>query len=333
MTSWVGHEAPEAAFALALEGGALHHAWLLTGPEGVGKASFAKAAGRRLLGPGIQHDPLIAARSHPDLKVVEREVWDGKSPPNVVPYDERKPDDAPARSIRIAQIRMLLPVLAKSPSLGTRRAIIIDSADDMERPAANALLKSLEEPPTGTVFLLVSHAPGRLLPTIRSRCRVLRFPALTEGQMRPALADALPDADAGEIEALVTVGEGSPGRAMRFAGLDVAGLDRAMATIATTGDPQVSERAALAKALALKSAQPRYEAFLERVPSFLAAQAKTLTGPALARALDAHAAARDVAAAARGLSLDAQGTVWELAGLIAGLAGPTASAPPRRRAG
>ena len=333
MTPWIGHEAAEAAFSRALDSGSLHHAWLLTGPEGVGKASFAKAAGRKLLGAGTQHDPLIAARSHPDLKVVEREVWDGKSPPNIVPYDERKPDDAPARSIRIAQIRMLLPVLAKAPSLGSRRAIIIDSADDMERPAANALLKSLEEPPTGTVFLLVSHAPGRLLPTIRSRCRVLRFPALSDNEMRRALGHALPDTDGAEIDALVTAGEGSPGRALRFAGLDVAGLDQAMATIATTGDPQVSERAALARALSARSAQPRYEAFLERVPAFLAAQARTLSGPALAKALDAHTAARDVAAAARGLSLDAQGTVWELAGLIAGLAGPTAVAPLRRRAG
>ena len=333
MTSLVGHEAAEAAFARALDGGSLHHAWLLTGPEGVGKASFARAAGRKLLGPGASHDALIAARSHPDFKLVEREVWDGKSPPSIVPYDERKPDDAPARSIRVAQIRSLLGVLAKSPSLSPRRAIIIDSADDMERPAANALLKSLEEPPAGTVFLLVSHAPGRLLPTIRSRCRVLRFPALGEPEMRRALSGALPDAEAAEIDALVTAGEGSPGRALRFAGLDVAGLDRAMATIATTGDPQMSERAALARALSAKSAQPRYEAFLERVPGFLAARARELTGPALARALDAHAAARDVAAAARGLSLDAQATVWELAALIAGLAGPTAAAPPRRRAG
>lgn len=330
MTSMVGHEAAEAAFAQALAGGSLHHAWLLTGPEGVGKAGFAKAAARRLLGPGTQHDALIAARSHPDLKVVEREVWDGKSPPNIVPYDERKPDDAPARSIRIAQIRMLLPVLAKSPSLGARRAIVIDSADDMERPAANALLKSLEEPPTGTVFLLVSHAPGRLLPTIRSRCRVLRFRALGDAEMRRALSDALPDADGGEIDALVTAGEGSPGRALRFAGLDVAGLDRAIAAIANTGDPHVAERSALAKALAGKSAQPRYEAFLERAPAFLAARARELTGAALARALDAHMAARELAGAARGLSLDAQGTVWEMAALIAALAEPQA---PRRRAG
>lgn len=333
MTAMIGHAAAEAAFARALDGGWLHHAWLLTGPEGVGKASFAKAAGRQLLGPGTQHDPLIAARSHPDFQLIEREVWDKSSPPRIMPYDDRKPEDAPARSIRVAQIRSLLGVLAKSPALGTRRAIVIDSADDMERPAANALLKSLEEPPTGTVFLLVSHAPGRLLPTIRSRCRVLRFPALADAEMRRALSGALPDADAAEIDALVTAGEGSPGRALRFAGLDVAGLDRAMATIATTGDRQVSERAALAKALSAKSAQPRYEAFLERVPSFLAARARGLTGPALGRALDAQAAARDVAAAARGLSLDAQGTVWELAGLIAGLAGPAADTPPRRRAG
>lgn len=334
MTSLIGHAAAEAAFAGALASGALHHAWLLVGPEGVGKASFARAAGRTLLGQHPQTDALLAARSHPDFQLIEREVWDKSSPPRIVPYDERKPEDAPARSIRIAQVRMLQAVLAKAPSLSNRRAIVIDSADDLERNAANALLKSLEEPPAGTVFFLVSHAPGRLLPTIRSRCRVLRFSALGKGDLRRALAQALPEADAAELDGLVTAGEGSPGRALRFAGLDVAGLDRAMATIADTGDPHVAERATLAKALAGKAAQPRYEAFLERAPSFLAARARGLTGPALAAALEAQAAARDLAASARALSLDAQGTVWEMAGLIAALAGPSsAPAAPRRRAG
>lgn len=330
MTSLVGHAAAEAAFAGALASGALHHGWLLVGPEGVGKASFARAAARTLLAGHPQTDALLAARSHPDFQLVEREVWDKSSPPRIVPYDERKPDEAPARSIRIAQIRALQSVLAKAPALSPRRAIVIDSADDLERSAANALLKSLEEPPAGTIFFLVSHAPGRLLPTIRSRCRLLRFSPLDEPAMRTALAGALPEADASEIAALVTAGEGSPGRALRFAGLDVAGLDRAMATIAETGDPYVAERSALAKALSLKSAQPRYEAFLERAPAFLAARARGLAGPGLAAALDAQGAARELAASARALSLDAQGTVWEMAGLIAALAGPQATG---RRAG
>ncbi|MCZ3268403.1 hypothetical protein NYZ59_19135, partial [Acinetobacter baumannii] len=85
-----------------------------------------------------------------------------------------------------------------------RRVIVIDAADELERPgASNALLKSLEEPPSGTIFLLISHAPGRLLPTIRSRCRVLRFNPLSDADMAGVLGDAMPDADGEEIATLV----------------------------------------------------------------------------------------------------------------------------------
>src|SRR3546814_4734811 len=88
------------------------------------------------------------------------------------------------------------------------------AADDLERGAANALLKNLEEPPAGTLFLLVSHAPGRLLPTIRSRCRMLRFSPLSDDEMETVLRAELPDADVHEIAALIAAGEGSPGRAL-----------------------------------------------------------------------------------------------------------------------
>lgn len=320
MTSLVGHAAAEAAFARALAGGTVHHAWLLTGPEGVGKAHFARRAAIRLLAEGAEPGALgatlevptewpaarlMGAGSHPDFRLLERAL-----------RDPDKSDVERVRSITVDQVRSLGPMFATRPSMGATRAVVIDAADDLAREGANALLKSLEEPPTGTVFFLVSHAPGRLLPTIRSRCRVLRFSALTDAEMRAALADV----DPGEVDGLIAAGEGSPGRALRFAGLDVAAIDKALAAIAETGDPQVAERSALGRALAGKSAQPRYEAFLERAPAFLAARARGLSGPALAKALDAQAAARELAGAARGLSLDAQGTVWEMAGLVATLA-------------
>jgi DNA polymerase-3 subunit delta' len=171
----------------------------------------------------------------------------------------------------------------------------------------------------GTVFLLVSHAPGRLLPTIRSRCRVLRFAALDEGDMRRALHEALPDADGDEIGTLIAAGEGSPGRAIRYAGLDVAGLDTAIAAIATDGDPMNTRRAALAKALAGKGNAARYEVFLDRVPAIIAREARGRAGKRLKTALDAQAAARDLAGAAMGLSLDAQATVFEMAAIVARL--------------
>lgn len=332
MTSLIGHDAQAEAFLAAMQGQRLHHAWLLTGPKGVGKASFAKAAALRLLaeaadpelsggGMAVDEDHRVArlfqARSHPDYRLVEREVW---KKDEIVPEDERKGDEPLARNIRVAQIRMLDRVLSVAPSLSARRAIVIDSADDMERGAANALLKSLEEPPSGTVFFLVSHMPGRLLPTIRSRCRLLRFSPLSEEQVRTALRRELPDVDPAELDAMVRAGEGAPGQALRFAGLDISDMDRGLADLARTGDPSNATRVSLAKALSLKAAQPRYEAFLERAPAFIAHQAKTRRGDALDRAVAAWSQARDLAGSATGLSLDPQATVFQLCGHVASLA-------------
>jgi DNA polymerase III subunit delta' len=206
--------------------------------------------------------------------------------------------------------------------------VIVDAADDMERPGANALLKLLEEPPSNSLFLLVSHAPARLLPTIRSRCRVLRFNPLGEADMTAALRQALPDAKDREIAELVATGDGSPGRAVRFAGLDVAGLDSAMDAIVRSGDPDNGERVALARALALKAAQPRYEILLDRLPTRIAAEARGRQGQALADAVALWEKARALAGSAVRLSLDPQATVFELAGMLASL-NRNVGQPPR----
>lgn len=328
-----GHDAQAAAFLSAMRGQRLHHAWLLVGPRGVGKARFAKAAALRLLAeaadPAIARDGLevneehriarlFHARSHPDFRLVEREVW--KKPDEVLPLDERKGDEALGRNIKVLQIRWLDRILSVAPSLSNRRAILIDAADDMERGAANALLKSLEEPPAGTVFFLVSHMPGRLLPTIRSRCRLLRLAPLGDADVRAVLQKELPEADAREIDALVRVGEGAPGQALRFAGLDIGGLDAVLEQMARTGDPSNTARAALAKALSGKVAQPRYEAFLERAPAFIARASHTRSGEALDRAVMLWSKARDLASGATGLSLDPQATAFQLGSYVAALA-------------
>jgi DNA polymerase-3 subunit delta' len=200
------------------------------------------------------------------------------------------------------------------------RAVVIDSVDDLERNAGNALLKNLEEPPPCTVFLLVSHGPERLLATIRSRCRVLRLAPLKSDAMASALRFALPDADEDEVRSLIEIGEGAPGRAIAFRGLDVEGLDEAMQALVREGDASNRRRSALAQSLALKSAQPRYEAFLARAPSLIAAIARERRGTALAEALGLWERASTLAGTARRLSLDPQSTVFELAGMLAALA-------------
>lgn len=325
MTSLAGNAAAKAAFRAAMSGAQLHHAWLFAGPEGVGKASFARSAAVRMLAEAAGAEDLpndfevpedhatrrmIEAGAHPDYRELAR-----------LPKDPAKPDDNLARSITIVQVRGLGPMFATKPSMSGRRVVVIDAIDDVERPgAANALLKNLEEPPAGTIFLLVSHSPGRLLPTIRSRCRLLRFDPLSDAEVAGVLRAQLPEASAAEIEALVRAGSGSPGKALGFAGLDLATLDGEMAAIAARGDADNAIRSRLAKTLGAKAAQPRYEAFLARVPAFIAAEARGKRGRALADALDAYDSAAQLGPLALAQSLDAQATVFEMGGILARLA-------------
>ena len=246
----LGHEAAESALDTALSGGRLHHAWLITGPEGIGKATLAYRFARRLLagrpraarvgadqmgghqmgddqtgsGPsggagGLALDPAhpvfrrVAAGAHADLITVERG------------YDEKRKR---VRSVITAEdVRRIAGFMALTPAEGGWRVAIVDGAEDMHPAAANALLKVLEEPPARAVLLLVSAAPGRLLPTIRSRCRRLRLAPLPDTAMAELLARALPEMVEAERSRLITLAEGSPGRALLLAeaeGLAIAAL-------------------------------------------------------------------------------------------------------------
>lgn len=214
--SFFGHQGEEQALADALGSGRMHHAWLLTGPKGLGKATlayrFARAAlGARHIGQRpLDADPehvvarRIAALSHPDLFVLRRGINDrGK----------------PRREITVDEARDLGVFFSLAPSEGGMRVAIIDAVDDLNRNAANALLKTLEEPPARSVLLLVCHAPGAALATIRSRCRRLALRPLGEEDVRAALGG---EAD----EALVALAKGRPGRAiaLKAQGVDAAAL-------------------------------------------------------------------------------------------------------------
>lgn len=291
--------------------GRLHHGWILAGPPGIGKAALAREialcllAGEEDCGKVAESHPaahLFAAGTHPDYAELRRL--------------ERDSGDL-ARNISVDQVRGLSRLLSTAPSISQRRIILIDAADDMERGAANALLKNLEEPPRNTVFLLVSHAPSRLLPTIRSRCRMLRLAPLDEADMAAALRLAAPELSETERAELVRVGEGSPGRALALSGLGLAAMMDTLARIAESGDPANAERIALARSLAPKAAKPRYEAFLDRVPGFIAASARERNDAALAVAIAAWEEARDLAGQAIPLSLDPAATVFELCGKVA----------------
>jgi DNA polymerase-3 subunit delta' len=328
-----GHDRPISAFLAAMQGDRLHHAWLFCGPAGVGKAMVAQELARQVLlrgaaasGAGADKTEhrnfagrLIDAGTHPDLVFVERQPRDEKAIRDLPRKDW--PDDLErARNITIDQIRALGHVFGLKPSLSRHRVVIVDAVDDLERGAANALLKNLEEPPVGTIFLMISHAPGRLLPTIRSRCRILRFETFDDDAMRVVLRRLRPSDDESEIEALVRCGQGSPGRALGYAGLDLAQIDVLLSQVARSGDASNRLRSTLAQSLSGKTAQRRYEAFLSRAPGFIADRARGLDGRALAKAIDAWSSARALGESATRQSLDPQMTIFAMLGHVASLA-------------
>jgi DNA polymerase-3 subunit delta' len=319
----VGQDRAVEQFASAWSSRRLHHAWLLAGPKGVGKASFAHAAARRVLadaaGPPFQLPGLETPEDHPIVKLVE-----ASSHPDMR-WLERLPKEKGeglARDISVHQIRELGEFMGMTAALSPWRVVVIDSMDELNREASNALLKMLEEPPANTLFFLVSHAPGRLLPTIRSRCRRLDFQALSDDAMTSILEAQAPSLSSGERDKIIAMSLGSAGRALAFAELELAKLEDAALAILRQGDPTNARRSDLAIELGKKAAAERYAAFLDLAPSLIAREARQLEGSGRERALDAYARARELAALAPRLSLDPAATVFQIGGILAEVAGP-----------
>ncbi|WP_299363879.1 DNA polymerase III subunit delta' [uncultured Paracoccus sp.] len=242
----VGQDHAVAEFVDAARSHRMHHAWLLTGPRGTGKATLAWAIARWLLsGAGSDDlsvtpdDPVarrVLALSEPRLHLVRRAV-----------------DEKTGRiraEITVDDIRRLLSFFHMSAAEGGHRVAIIDAADEMNVSAANALLKILEEPPRDALLLLVAHQPDRLLPTIRSRCRTLRLSELAPEDMAAAMA---PLAVQGDPTRLAALAHGSVGEALRLAGQDGLSVYQAIVDLFATL-PRLDRRqaAALADAAAAR---------------------------------------------------------------------------------
>lgn len=278
----IGQEAAEAAFLEAWRTGRMHHGWLITGPRGVGKATLAWRLARFLLaapldgqGSGLFDTPAPDTLDLPaDHPVVRRSL--ALAEPRL--FLLRRPWDDKAQRLRqeitVEEVRKLKSFFNLSAADGGRRVVIVDSADEMNMNAANALLKVLEEPPAGAVLLLVSHQPSRLLPTIRSRCRELRCAPLAPAPMAEALAAA--GAETGEEAALAQLAGGSVGEALRVLNHDglklYAALIRLFATLPRLDRPMAL---ALAETGAGKGLEARFDLLLTLLDLFLARLART----------------------------------------------------------
>lgn len=276
-----GHAAEEAAFLQAFTSGRLHHAWMLTGPKGVGKATLAWRLARFLLATPGDDGGLFAAPPPTTLDVpadhaVARRMLQLAEPRNFLL--RRGPNDketALSQITSVDEVRKMKSFFTLSAADGGRRTAIVDSLDEMNPQAANALLKLLEEPPENVTLFLISHQPARLLPTIRSRCRELRLGPLGPGDLAAALEAAGGSVAPEEATALAELSAGSVGEAYRMTNLDglplYAALVRLVATLPRLDRPQAL---ALADMAAARGAAETFDLLVTLIDILLARLAR-----------------------------------------------------------
>ena len=279
----LGHEAAEATLRRSFESDRLAHAWLITGPRGIGKATLAYRFARFVLAGGAAQGDLmglgdggegagslfidpsnpvfkrVAAEGHADLLTIERT------------RDPRSKSDRVRGDIVIGDARRLNDFLALTPAEGGWRVAVIDAVDEMNRNAANAVLKLVEEPPARALLLLVCHVPGRVLATLRSRCRRLALAPLPEQHVIDLAARWRPDLPAEEVALLASLADGSPGRALALADLEGAGLYREIVRLVGSA-PGIDPRAlhSFGDRLARRGAEARFTTAMDLLAGWFA---------------------------------------------------------------
>lgn len=278
----IGHNAAEIAFLRAYESGRMPHAWLITGPRGIGKATLAFRMARFLLSHGLpgpatepigislfgdEPAPVAAAPQPASLDIpVDRPIFRrvrelSHSDLRVLRRSPHEKTGKLRAEITIDEVRGAIEFLHMTPGESDWRVLVVDAADELNRNAANALLKILEEPRPRTVLLLISHAPGRLLPTIRSRCRKLALEPLSPETIITEMKRHGVDLDSAELALCTALAEGSLGRALGF-GSDRAGLDLFQSVVQLLGswpnyDPNILHK--LGDRLAGKAGEGQFD--------------------------------------------------------------------------
>ncbi|HZH12630.1 MAG TPA: DNA polymerase III subunit delta' [Microvirga sp.] len=275
--AFFGHQEGEGAFLEGLRSGRLHHAWLIGGPQGIGKATLAYRVARTVLDPQKLNDRSIesllgapashvsrqvSALSHPNLSVLRR-----------APATDKK---AASTTIPVDAVRKALNMFGSTAADGGYRVCIVDSAEDLTISSANALLKVIEEPPPRSLFLIVSHAPQRVLPTIRSRCRRLLLRPLGSDHIKAAiqsLGEPWNEVPEPLLDKALPYGEGSVRRTLELLDADkVAFIEQV--TRLLEGLPRLDTKQiyALAEALAKRDADDSYELALETVERWVSSK-------------------------------------------------------------
>ncbi|UTW53938.1 DNA polymerase III subunit delta' [Kordiimonas sp. SCSIO 12610] len=276
-----GHERAERDFLDSFNSGRLHHGWLITGPKGIGKATLAWKCAKFLLSDddndtsdGLFGDDLAAQATSLDIdpeKAVIQRIKSGGHGGIVVAERSVNTKTGKLRNdIVIDDIRSIISFFSRTSSEGGWRIAIIDAADEMNSNAANALLKVLEEPPEKSILFLIAHSPGKLLPTIRSRCRTLELNPLSNDSVRAMLAHRYPELDMATMNTLTAMCSGAPGRAIEMERLGGATIyQKTFQAISMAPKLNIPDIHKLATEFAAAKADAEYRLFTQIFTAFL----------------------------------------------------------------